>query len=106
MFEIVDEIVQAERQAEQIVSEARDEAEKIRSTFDAEEREALSRAREEATETLRKRIETVREEEHRRLQETLSADESGEQFLRRNPERVGEAVDRIIELLVTPEYER
>lgn len=106
MFEIVDEIVQAERRAEQIVSEARDEAEKIRSDFDAEEREALSNAREEAAEILRRRVESAREEENRRLQEALSAQESGEQFLQRHPDEVDKVVDRITELLIIPEHER
>lgn len=106
MFEIVDEIVQAERQAEQIVSEARKEADEIRSSFDAEERDALAKAREEAAEILRQRVDTAREEADERLQNALSSEKSAEQYMEAHADRVREAVERVTELLTTPEYER
>lgn len=106
MFEIVDEIVRAERQAEQIVSEARTEAEEIRSSFDAEERDALADAQQEAARVLRERIDTAREEADERLRQALSAERSAEQYMEAHPRRVAEAVDRVVDLLLTPEYTR
>jgi V/A-type H+-transporting ATPase subunit G/H len=106
MFEIVDEIVQAERQAEQIVSDARAEAEKIRSTFDTEEREALDNAREEAAQILRERVEAARTEASERLDAELSADETADQFMDAHAGRVEDATDRVVSFLLTPEYER
>jgi vacuolar-type H+-ATPase subunit H len=106
MFEIVDEIVQAERQAEKIVSEARSEAEQIRSAFDAEEREALAEAREEAAEILRERVDTAREEAEKRLQDVLSSERSAAEYMEAHADRVQAAVERVTEFLITPEYER
>jgi vacuolar-type H+-ATPase subunit H len=106
MFEIVDEIVQAERQAEKIVSDARNEAEEIRSSFDAEEREALAAARHEAAQILRDRVDAAREQADARLQEALSRERSAEEYMEAHAERVETAVERVTELLTTPEYER
>jgi V/A-type H+-transporting ATPase subunit G/H len=106
MFEIVDEIVQAERQAEQIVSDARAEAEEIRSSFDAEERDALGEAREEAAQILRERVDAARDEAQKRLEAALSRERSAEQYMDAHADRVEDALNRVTELLLTPEYER
>ena len=106
MFEIVDDIVEAERQAEKIVSDARAEAEQVRSAFDQEERQALEEAQQEATRILKERVDAARKDADRRLEEALAADKTADQFMDAHPDRVEQAVDRVVELLLTPEHEQ
>ncbi|MFW5797147.1 MAG: hypothetical protein ACOCXE_01430 [Spirochaetota bacterium] len=106
MFEIVDEIVQAEKQAEQIVSDAKKEAEEIRTAFDAEERQVLAEAREEAARQTRERLDRARKEADERRRAALAEELSAEQYLEAHAERAQRAVDRVVDLLVRPEYER
>ncbi|MFW5994965.1 MAG: hypothetical protein ACOCRN_02550 [Spirochaetia bacterium] len=106
MFEIVDKITKAEQQAEQIVAEAREKAEKLRSDFDAEEQNALSEAQNKAGRIIQDRVDAVRREANERLREREAEEGIAEQFVESHPERVQETVKRVAEYIIAPEYER
>lgn len=106
MFEIVDKIVHTEQQAEQIVAEAREKAEKLRSDFDAEEQKALSEAQEKAGRIIQERVDAARREANERLQQRKAEEGIAEKFVDSHPEQVRETVNRVAEFIITPEYER
>jgi vacuolar-type H+-ATPase subunit H len=107
MLEIIRHVLDAERQAEETLGRAREDAQKIRAAFDAEEQKRLQTAQEQADAHVRERIDQARVEAEKRR---AAAREAAEEQLRRfRSDRAAEfdaAADDLLRILTTSMQDR
>lgn len=68
MLEAINDVLEAEKEADRRIEAARQEASKLRSEFSDEENRSLREARAEADRRLRERIAEIRDEQDRRVE--------------------------------------
>jgi vacuolar-type H+-ATPase subunit H len=100
MLEIIEDVLQAEEEADRIVREARQEAARIRNEFSEEESRRVREAQASADQRLREQLAAIRNESDARVAETeLRLRENARVFA---PERLAgmeEAVARSVRLI-------
>lgn len=107
MLEIIDQVLKAEREAEAMVSQAKESASKATSKFEQEERERLQNARSEADQESRDRLAAVRSELQQQYEDAVAdAQERADRYVRDNQEAVGRAVSNVVRLLSQTEVSR
>ena len=106
MLEILNEILEAERRAEETVKQAREEAAKLSGAAEAEVSRTLTEARERARESYQDAINEARSraEKSRQDEDRISTD--ADAFMESRKDAISEAVDRITDRILTPEYRR
>ena len=104
MQEIFNKILEAEKQAEQTLAEARKKAADLRATSDAETAAAVQEARAAAQALLQSSLAEVRAETERAGRELVrKAEAEAASFLESRQETLRGLVDRVVELLKLPE---
>jgi vacuolar-type H+-ATPase subunit H len=105
MQEIVNKVLEAERQAEQTLAEARQKSSALRGEADAQAAAALQQARAQAQELLQAELAEARAEAERSTGEQVrKAHAEAESFLASRQEVLGDLVERVVQLAATPEY--
>ena len=107
MKEFVDKVLEAEKETEGLVGEARVKADQIRSRADAEVADRIRQAKQQAQELIRRRVDEARarvNEEHRR--ETEQAHRTSESYFTQNADRLDRIVDAVTRLIVEPGYRK
>jgi vacuolar-type H+-ATPase subunit H len=105
MLEVITDIIEAEEKARKIVSEAQEQASRLKSEVEAEERRTLAEAREKAAEIYRRNVAEAQEQADARYQQALRRNRSrGREFEEEHRERIDRVVDRIVGLLSRPAY--
>jgi vacuolar-type H+-ATPase subunit H len=104
MQEIFNKILEAEKQAELILAEARKEAADLRAAADAQTAAAIQEARAAAQALLQTSLAEARAETERTGREQVQkAEAEAATFLESRQESLRGLVDRVVELLQTPE---
>ena len=107
MQEVIDDLLKAEAQAQQVIQAAEEEARGLKSRLENEYSQKINEAREAARKDIQRELETVRAnvlaEQERILAE---AGERNNSLLRDKQSLIEEVTDGIISLLITPEYEK
>ena len=107
MQEIVNKVLEAEQQADQLLAKAREEAAALRAAADAETARNLQEAREQAHRLIQENIAQTREEAEREHRETIrAAEEEAGRFIERKREALEQVVDRVVALIIAPEFEK
>lgn len=106
MQEIVSEILKVEEKSARMIEEARRRAAEEKEAVDAEVAEAVKRAREQALSLIRTQVESanvdVRTEHDRAVAE---AQDERMAFTTTHASSLDAIVDKIVKLIVSPEYE-
>lgn len=100
MLEAINEVLDAEQEADRLIEEARQEASRLRAEFSDEEGRALREARGDADRRVRERIAGIRDEQDRRVEavhERLR--EERRSFSPRELPGFDRAVDRLVRLV-------
>ena len=104
MQEILTKVLEAEKQAELALTEARKEAAALRAAADAETATAIQEARVAAQELLQTSLAEARAEADRAGREQVQrAEREAATFLEGRQETLRGLVDRVVELVITPE---
>lgn len=103
MLEIIRQVLDAEKEAEEILQKAREDAQRIRAEFDAEEQKRLQAAQDQADAHNRQRLDQVRTEaQQRRTQTREAAQKRLQRFRNDRRTEFNEAVEDVLLILTTP----
>ena len=106
-MEIVKEIIQAENQAEALVNRAREQASQIRAEGEKWVNENLSKAKTEAKEQLKNRVEKARVDSEGKVSQTVdSGTHDLAEYLKSNEKLLDTVASEIVAFVLTPEYKR
>ncbi len=107
MQEIVNKVLEAEQQADQVLAKAREEAAALRAAADAETTRSLQEAREQAHRLVQESLARTQEEAERERRETIrGAEEEADRFIERKREALEQVVDLVVSLIVAPEFQK
>ena len=102
MLHIVEDILEAERNAERIVKSARDEVERIRAQADREATELLAKTREETRQRTRQETEEARRSAADRIKRLLEAEEiKADAFPDEHSSEIARIVDDVVDLVIS-----
>jgi vacuolar-type H+-ATPase subunit H len=105
--EVIEQILDTEKDAERAVEQAHASAAELRSKADAEAADLLAHAREDAQLILRNEAQRARDAA-KAARDVLvgKAEEENARFLERQERNVGRLVDAVVRVLLTPEHAR
>lgn len=107
MQKIVDEVLDAEKKAKVVIDQARDEAASLKSRVESEITESLKETRDKVQNEIKTGIEKARMQAEADYKKAVSeAEEANKVFLNENSSKIDSVVDKIVELLVKPEFNR
>ena len=107
MEEIIGRIIEAEKNAEKILKDARTRESELRTRVERESVERLDRARREAKRRFEEKVGEAREKGRKTLEEAIrTAEEKSREFQDRNRKRMEEIAEKVVRLIVSPEHER
>jgi vacuolar-type H+-ATPase subunit H len=107
MQDVVDEVLKAEAEAEKIVAQAKDKVQTIKQQIEAEINKRIAQTREQAKEIIQERITETRQKALQEYNKALAdAETKSEKFWEQNQDKVDVVVDKLVDFLVTPEFER
>ncbi len=103
MLEIIKDVLKAEKEAELLITEAREESQRLLANFDQDEREQVQNARNEQIERAAVRISQIRKDadETSQLREKEIREKS-DRFLEERKESLSEAANSVIKLVLEP----
>ncbi len=103
MLEIIKDVLKAEKEAELLITQAREESQRLLADFDQDEREQVQNARNEQNERAAIRISQIRKdaEETSQLREKEISEKS-DRFLEEQKESLIEAANSVIKLVLEP----
>jgi vacuolar-type H+-ATPase subunit H len=105
MNEIVDEIIQAEKRVEKLLTEAREKASEITQKAEKEAARVIEQARQKAQERVTRSVEDARDLARQTREKKLSAaDSQTEEIFHRKKELIDEIVDTIVQLVISTNY--
>ena len=105
MQEIVTKVLEAEQEAEQLLSDARKKAAELRAAADAEAAGRLQEARLAAQTLIQETLARTRAEaEAERARTVRQAELEAERFLQENQEALERVEGEVVALVITPEY--
>ncbi len=105
MREIVDQVLEIEKKAEQVIEQARAREAEIRAEAEAEAGSRLAQAHAEAQKLVREETDRARRESEAAFRLAMSqAEEANTDFIQRRRERADRTIERIMRLVVTPGY--
>lgn len=101
MLEAINDVLDAEQEADRLLEEGRQEASRIRSEFSDEENRSLREARAEADRRLRERIAEIRDEQDRRVEAARERlREERRNFSPQDVPGFDRAVERTVDLVI------
>ena len=103
MLEIINDVLKAEKEAELLIVQAREESQRLLAAFDHDERELLQNAHNEQNERVTLRISRIRKEaEEASHQREKEISEESDRFLKEREEALDEAARAVIRLVLEP----
>lgn len=107
MEEIIERIVQAEKNAEKLLEDARTSESALRARVEQESAGKLEKARLEGKRRYEQKVADAREKGKRGFDEAIQdAERRSREFQARNGDRLESIAEKVVELVVTPEYDR
>jgi vacuolar-type H+-ATPase subunit H len=107
MQEIVDEVLKTEESAAKVVQEAREEASRLKTESEAEISESIKNARMTAQRLILDEVAHARENAEAEYKKAIKKiEENNAVFLDENEKKLASIVDKIITILINPEYEK
>jgi vacuolar-type H+-ATPase subunit H len=107
MQNVVDEVLKVEAEAEKIVDLAKEKAHTIKQQIESEVNMHIAQAREQAKEIIQKKIAQAKKKALDEYNKALAdAEAKSEEFWEKNQDKVDVVVDKLVDFLVTPEFER
>jgi vacuolar-type H+-ATPase subunit H len=107
MQEVIDELLKAEAEAQQLIVRAQEEAQKMKSQVETDYSAKVSETREQARRTVLARAEQARKElGNANMQALKKAQAEIESRFREQQPAIEHITAAVIDLIVTPEYER
>ena len=107
MQEIIDEVLEAERKAEQMIAEARKRQGEIRKAAEEEAARGLEEAHTAAQRLMEEKIGRARKEAEREHQRRIQeAEAEGADYMAHHESRLEGILEEAVSLVVTPEYKR
>jgi V/A-type H+-transporting ATPase subunit G/H len=105
MQEIVTKVLEAEKEAQQRIQEARNKAGEIRAQADQEVQGKLEQAREQAGRRAQEIVEQARSQAQAEYDKTLQqSKEENELFFEQHEEKIDRAAEAVMQLITTPEW--
>ena len=105
MQEIVTKVLEAEKEAEQRLQEARAKAAEIRGQADREVQAKLQEAREQATRRSHEIVEQARQQAKEEYEQALQqAREDNREFFRDHDDQLDRAAEAVVELITVPQW--
>jgi len=102
MLEILNDVLAAEKRAEEIIEQARTRANSARSKFAEQESRSVQEAQSQADKKVRERLSAIREEQDRRVGNALEElREAERRFESTGHPRMDDTVKRIVSAIVT-----
>jgi len=107
MADIVDKILEMESSAEKRVLDANRSAAELRDAVEAEINAILAEARAQAQDSMQKQIAQARENAERSVKEAVALVRANNgRSVNQHEQVIKDAVERIVSLVIKPEYER
>lgn len=107
MLELITEIIEAEKKAEEIVSDAKEDASKRKQENEEALQKKLTEAREDAREKANTRITEARDKAEKQKTDARNAGGMNlDAFVSENRQEIETVIDEIVDLVTTPEYSR
>ncbi|MBN1525927.1 MAG: hypothetical protein JW904_15720 [Spirochaetales bacterium] len=107
MQKIVDELLNAEAEAQKIVQKSREDVQKLKAEIEAACSEKITAAREEARKIIQQEVEQARTDSTKKLEQLLEQTGSDNQHLweSRKPQ-IAELTADVLRSIIVPEYEK
>jgi vacuolar-type H+-ATPase subunit H len=107
MRDIVEQVLETEKRAEQVIQQARARETEIRNAVETESGRIVQQARADAQRLVLEESNRARQEADREYRQAVQQAESANAgFVERNRPKIESAVERVIALLITPDYPR
>jgi vacuolar-type H+-ATPase subunit H len=107
MREIVDEVLSAEKKAEDLIQEAKKQAAEIRNQAETLVAERVKEARDRARELVRTRVEEAEQKAEQKYSQVIGdARKAGQEHLKENAKEMDTAVEELVRLIIQPQQER
>lgn len=105
--EIVDEVLEVEKKAEEIVKKARETASVSKNNLDTESEEKIKAARNEAQKYIKESVKKAKEEAVSKYKRAiLEAERKNQIFIKENEHNIQAVTEDIVKFIITPEYLR
>jgi len=105
--EIVDEVLKVEKNAEEIVNKAREEASLNKNNLEIELDEKIKTAKNEAQKYIQESVKKAKEEADKKYNQALcEAERKNQLFLKENENKLQTVTEDIVKFIITPEYLR
>lgn len=103
MLEIINDVLKAEKEAELLIAQAREDSQRLLAAFDHDERELVQNAHNEQNERVTFRISRIRKDaEESSHQREKEISEKSDRFLEERGEALDEAARAVIRLVLEP----
>jgi len=107
MQEVVDEVLKAEAGAQEIIDKAGQEAAHLKQQAENETNRRIAEAREKARKLVQDRVAAERDRAASEYTAAIrDAETKNERFWEQNAEKIDGLVKRLVDFLVTPEFEK
>ncbi len=107
MREIIEEIIQAEKKAEKLIQEARDRQREQSMTVEREVHEKIQQTRSASQKRILDGAAKAREKAKEDHKEAIThLGKENEKYLSRSEKNLNDAIEKIVKLLITPEFEK
>ena len=105
MKQIIEEVFEAEKKANEIIKQAREKASSIRQSAEKDNLEKTAQAKQKARELIQTTVENARKEAELFRQEKLKQSENEKESILKNEEIVNKLVDNICNIIITTEID-
>ena len=107
MSDIIDDVLRAETDAQEIVEEAKRSASRRRTAADTEAAKIVADAREEASRLLKEELARAKAQAQATTDDAVGgAEQSGRKYMDENSRVMRELVQSVVSYITTPEYGR
>ena len=101
MKQIIEEVFEAEKKANEIIKRAREKASQIRQAAEKDNSEKIAQAKQEAKEIIRKSVENANNEAEITRQEKLKQAENEKEAILGNEKVLNDLVDNICNIIIS-----
>ncbi|MEJ2649451.1 MAG: hypothetical protein P8016_13715 [Sedimentisphaerales bacterium] len=105
MKQIIEEVFEAEKKANEIIKKAREKASQIRQAAEKDNSEKIARAREQAREIVQETVEEAGREAELFRQDKVKQAEGEKESIMKNEEILNNLVNKICNIIITTEVD-
>ena len=105
MKEIIEEVFNAEKKADEIIRNARAKASEIKQFVEKDNLEKMAQAKQKAKELLQKAVENARKEAELYRQEKLKNSENEKESVLKNEKAINNLIDKISNIIINTEID-